>query len=105
VKHPFYIQWKKAKFKGLRFNSTQKKIFDILQVQSYKAYIQYMANCPIILQTESLNDEQYKQSSQETYMDIQKIFKTLQDTKYNFEQKLFKITKQIENFTDAMTNK
>jgi hypothetical protein len=64
-----------------------------------------MANCPIILQTESLNDEQYKQSSQETYMDIQKIFKTLQDTKYNFEQKLFKITKQIENFTDAMTNK
>jgi hypothetical protein len=105
MKHPFYIQWKKAKFKGLHFNSPQTKIFDILQIPSYEAYKQYMVNCPITLQTESLDDEQYKQTSQDTYTNIQKIFKTIQDTEYNFEHKLFKITKQIENFTDAMTNK
>jgi hypothetical protein len=64
-----------------------------------------MIDCPIIIQTQAMDDKKYEQLTQEKYINIQKMFKTLQDTEYTFEQKLSKIARQIEEFNDAMTNK
>jgi hypothetical protein len=105
VKHPIYMQRKKAKFKGLCFNTPQQKVFDTLQVTTNDNFKQYMKTSPIINQPQVLDDKTRTQMINDKTTTVQLLLKTLQDTEYTFEQKLSKIAKQIKDFNDAMVNK
>jgi hypothetical protein len=50
------MEWKLAKFKGLRFNTPQQKVFDILQVTTYNNSTEHISTKDCGRQSSYAND-------------------------------------------------
>ncbi len=115
-KHKFYTEWTKAKYLGITSTSPWNTVSKILKLNNYEDYIQFITQCPNVMQHYKLtwdksNDSlQYKYQQSHTHQQgaqemnrMTQYYQKMQHMAYLFESKYHDLTLKIDDINAKIT--
>jgi len=111
-KHPFYMKWRKATYKGLDATTAWSKVAKILNISYLKDYIAFMNECPRVRERYELqwdyfdNAVKYKELELPVFDEVNKDINRLNGFQRQMQNMLIRfdtIVKEVENKVDAIS--
>jgi hypothetical protein len=111
-RHPFYMKWRKATYKGLDATTAWSKVAKILNISYLKDYIAFMNECPRVRERYELqwdyfdNAVKYKELELPVFDEVNQDINRLNGFQRQMQNMLIRfdtIVKEVENKVDAIS--